>query len=78
MLKQRSKEILEFLREDIRLLDDLDVMVGHSHNVIDLSDRMNLLRETFRRYEDEESERLYLMDFMFELVTIAIISKIFN
>lgn len=58
--------MLEFLREDLKLLDDLNATVSRSRTTIDLGDRVDLLRDAFGRYEDDESQRLYLMDFMFE------------
>lgn len=66
MLKQRSKEMVEFLREDRKLLGDLDTMLHRSNVEIDLGCKMDELRELFSRYEDDENQRLYLMDFMFE------------
>jgi len=58
--------MVEFLREDRKLLDDLDAVLLRSNVEIDLSCKMDELRELFSRYEDDENQRLYLMDFMFE------------
>lgn len=69
MLKQRSKEIVEFLREDRKLLDDLNTTVLCSNaaaTALDLGSKVDELRDLFDQYEDDESQRLYLMDFMFE------------
>lgn len=66
MLKQRSKEMVGFLREDRKLIDDLDTMLRHSKVEINLDCKIDELREQFSRYEDDENQRLYLMDFMFE------------
>lgn len=68
MLKQRSKEMIEFLREDRKLLDDLDTTVSRSNvaAAVDLGDKVDELKDLFIRFEDDESQRLYLMDFMFE------------
>jgi hypothetical protein len=68
MLKQRSKEMIEFLREDLKLLDDFDKTVHRSNAAaaVDLGDKVDELKDLFIRFEDDECQRLYLMDFMFE------------
>lgn len=69
MLKQRSKEMVEFLREDRKLLDDLNTTVLYSNEAavaLDLGSKVDELKDLFDQYEDDESQRLYLMDFMFE------------
>lgn len=68
MLKQRSKEMVEFLREDFRLLDDIETTVCRSKAAaaMNLGSKVDELRDLLSRYEDDESQRLYLMDFMFE------------
>lgn len=60
--------MIEFLREDRKLLDDLDMTVRRSNaaTAIDLGDKLDELKDLFIRFEDDESQRLYLMDFMFE------------
>lgn len=75
MLKQRSKEMAEFLREDQKLLNDLDTIVRNSDVSVDLNldDRINELKELFSRYENDENQRLYLMEFMFELVELNLL-----
>lgn len=67
-LKQRSKEVVEFLREDRKLLDDLELIVRRSNAAtsVNLGCMVDKLRDLYDRYEDDESQRLYLMDFMFE------------
>lgn len=72
MLKQRSKEMVEFLREDLKLLDDLDTTIRRSNaaTAINMGSKVDELRDLFIRYEDDESQRLYLMDFMFEWVCL--------
>lgn len=60
--------MVEFLREDRKLLDDLVLTVRRS-NVsasVNLGSMVDKLREMYDRYEEDESQRLYLMDFMFE------------
>lgn len=64
--------MVEFLREDRKLLEDLDTILKSSNIEIYESNRMDELRDLFDRYEDDECQRLYLMDFMFELVQIFI------
>lgn len=66
MLKQRSKEMVEFLREDRKLLNDLHSLIHRSNAAIDLGKKIDELRDLLDRSEDDESQRLYLMDFMFE------------
>lgn len=66
MLKQKSKEMIEFLQEDRKLLDVLDNMVQCSKAQINLGNKVEKLRDLFTHYEADESQRLYLMDFMFE------------
>ncbi|VVC37039.1 Hypothetical protein CINCED_3A025372 [Cinara cedri] len=68
MLKQRSKEMVEFLREDQKLLDDLNTVIHHSNVTVDLdlNGKVNELKDLFSQYEDDENQRLYLMEFMFE------------
>ena len=58
----------EFLREDRKLLDDLVLTVRRSNAAasINLGDMVDKLRDLYDQYEDDESQRLYLMDFMFE------------
>lgn len=60
--------MVEFLREDLKLLDDLDATMRHSNaaTAISMGNKIDELRDLFIRYEDDESQRLYLMDFMFE------------
>lgn len=58
--------MIEFLHEDRKLLDNLDAMVCRSNTSIDLGSKVDELRELFSQYEDDENQRLYLMDFMFE------------
>lgn len=72
MLKQRSKDMVEFLREDLKFLDDMDTIIRNSNVSFDLNldDRLNELKDLFGRYEDDENQRLYLMEFMFELVDL--------
>ncbi|KAL5239516.1 hypothetical protein ACI65C_006926 [Semiaphis heraclei] len=67
-LKQRSKEVVEFLREDRKLLDDLVLTVRRSNaaSSVNLGNMVDNLRDMYDQYEDDESQRLYLMDFMFE------------
>lgn len=64
--------MVEFLREDRKLIEDLDAVLKNSNVEILESSRTNELRNLFNRYEDDECQRLYLMDFMFELVHIII------
>lgn len=67
MLKQRSKEMIDFLHEDRRLLDSLDAILSHPNMaVFDVGGKVDELRNLFDHYEDDECQRLYLMDFMFE------------
>lgn len=67
-LKQRSKEVVEFLREDRKLLDDLvsTVRSSNASGSVNLGGMVDELRDLYNQYEDDESQRLYLMDFMFE------------
>lgn len=60
--------MVEFLREDRKLLDDLVSTVRSSKaaSSVDLGGMVDELRDMYNRYEDDESQRLYLMDFMFE------------
>lgn len=67
-LKQRSKEVVEFIREDRKLVDDLVLTVRRSNAAasVNLGSMVDNLRDMYDRYEEDESQRLYLMDFMFE------------
>lgn len=60
--------MVEFLREDRKLLDDLELTVRRSNAAasVNLGCMVDKLRDLYDRYEDDESQRLYLMDFMFE------------
>lgn len=67
MLKQRSKEMIDFLHEDRRLLNSLGEILSNSNMaVFAVGDKVDELRNLFDHYEDDECQRLYLMDFMFE------------
>lgn len=60
--------MVEFLREDRKLLDDLVLTVRRSNASasVNLGSMVDKLRDMYDRYEEDESQRLYLMDFMFE------------
>lgn len=60
--------MVEFLREDRKLLDDLLLTVRRSNASasVNLGNMVDKLRDMYDRYEEDESQRLYLMDFMFE------------
>lgn len=56
--------MIDFSQEDRKLLDDLHAAVRGFD--VDFGDRIDGLRDLFAQYEVDESQRLYLMDFMFE------------
>lgn len=66
--------MVEFLREDLKLLNDLDTTMRRSNvaTTINMGSKVDELRELFIRYEYDESQRLYLMDFMFEWVCLRL------
>lgn len=74
MLKQRSKDMVEFLREDLKFLNDMDAIIRDSNVSFDhsLDGRLNELKDLIGRYEVDENQRLYLMEFMFELVELIL------
>lgn len=60
--------MVEFIREDRKLVDDLVLTVRRSNAAasVNLGSMVDNLRDMYDRYEEDESQRLYLMDFMFE------------
>ncbi|XP_050443328.1 trichoplein keratin filament-binding protein isoform X2 [Adelges cooleyi] len=66
VLKQKSKEILECMQEDDKLLNCLIDVISSSNIEIRICEKLNELKQLFKHYENEESHKLYLMDFMFE------------
>lgn len=54
------------MQEDDKLLNCLIDVISSSNIEIHICEKLNELKQLFKQYENEESHKLYLMDFMFE------------
>lgn len=65
-LKHKSKEMLQYVLEDSQLLKNLMNLLYISNIGIVVDEKVEKIQEILKQYENKESQKLYLMGFMFE------------